>query len=434
MSFLKPNINTTTYKWEILFFLWVAFFLNQADRQIFNVLLTSIQADLLLTDAQMGFIATAFNFAFAMFVPLAGILGDRISKRNILVFSILLWSVATVLSGMCSTVLMFLLFRSVATGGGEALFGPAYVSTIASYHKQTRALAMSIHQTSYYVGVVVSSVLATYIASLLGWRSAFFIFGVAGVFWGVLMFIRMRDKPRARELEQNNETPQVSVQKITIWESVKALFSCPTAIILTIGFSGLIFVLTGYLTWMPAYLEHTIGLSKESAAFNSTIWTHASAFVGILIAGTLSDKVAKIKHSYRMLLQAGGLLLAVPFIVMMGSCSTEVLIFVGLAGFGFTRAFFDANTYAVMYDVIPEKHRASASGAMLMVGFGVGSFAGWILGVLKPIIGLSLGISLLAVVWIPCALLLIFACKFTYERDFKRAQEIDAQDTNRLAD
>ena len=124
----------------------------------------------------------------------------------------------------------------------------------------------------------------------------------------------------------------------------------------------------------------------------------------------------------------------VPFIVMMGSCSTEVLIFVGLAGFGFTRAFFDANTYAVMYDVIPEKHRASASGAMLMVGFGVGSFAGWILGVLKPIIGLSLGISLLAVVWIPCALLLIFACKFTYERDFKRAQEIDAQDTNRLAD
>ena len=147
MSFLKPNINTTTYKWEILFFLWVAFFLNQADRQIFNVLLTSIQADLLLTDAQMGFIATAFNFAFAMFVPLAGILGDRISKRNILVFSILLWSVATVFSGMCSTVLMFLLFRSVATGGGEALFGPAYVSTIASYHKQTRALAMSIHQT-----------------------------------------------------------------------------------------------------------------------------------------------------------------------------------------------------------------------------------------------------------------------------------------------
>ena len=237
MSFSKPNINATTYKWEILFFLWVAFFLNQADRQIFNVLLTSIQADLSLTDAQMGFIATAFNFAFAMFVPLAGILGDRISKRNILVFSILLWSVATMFSGMCSTVLLFILFRSIATGGGEALFGPAYVSTIASYHKQTRALAMSIHQTSYYVGVVVSSVLATYIASLFGWRSAFFIFGGVGVFWGILMLIRMRDKPRVSELEQNNDIPQANVQKITILESVKALFSCPTAVILTIGFS-----------------------------------------------------------------------------------------------------------------------------------------------------------------------------------------------------
>ena len=433
MSFLRPNVKATTYKWEILFFLWVAFFLNQADRQIFNVLLTSIQADLLLTDAQMGFIATAFNLAFAILVPVSGLLGDRISKRNILVFSILLGSVATMFTGMSSTWMMFVLFRSIATGGGEALFGPAYVSTIASYHKETRALAMSIHQTSYYIGVVVSSVLATYVASLFGWRVAFFIFGGVGVFWSVLMFIRMRDKPRVSEVEQNNNAKQISVQKITIGESVKALFSCPTAIILTIGFSGLIFVLTGYLTWMPTYLELTIGLSKESAAFNATIWTHAAAFVGILLAGRLSDKIAKYKHSYRMLLQACGLLVAVPFIVMMGRCSTEALIFLGLAGFGFARAFFDANTYAVMYDVIPEKHRASASCAMLMIGFGVGSFAGWILGVLKPIIGLSLGISLLAVVWIPCALSLLVACKFTYERDFKRAQEIDKQDVNRLA-
>ena len=95
MSLSKPNTKHPFYKWEILAFLWVAFFLNQADRQIFNVLLTSIKADLLLSDAQMGFIATTFNFAFATLVPISGLLGDRISKRNILVFSILLWSIAT---------------------------------------------------------------------------------------------------------------------------------------------------------------------------------------------------------------------------------------------------------------------------------------------------------------------------------------------------
>ena len=432
MSITKPNTNHPFYKWEILAFLWVAFFLNQADRQIFNVLLTSIKADLLLTDAQMGFIATTFNFAFALLVPISGLLGDRISKRNILVFSILLWSIATMCTGFSSSMLMFIIFRSLATGMGEALFGPAYVSTIASYHKQTRALAMSIHQTSYYIGVIASSVIATYVASMWGWRAAFLVFGSVGVIWGLLMLLRMRDKPRLADLQSAENVP-TQAEKIPIRESLGALFSAPTAIILVVGFSGLIFVLTGFLTWMPAYLEQNHGFSLESAAFNATFWTHAFAFVGIIIAGRLSDKLSTIKHSYRILLQAIGLLSAIPFIIMMGSAKEVWLIYVGLAGFGFTRAFFDANTYAVMYDVIPEKHRASASGIMCMLGFGIGSLSSWILGALKPIIGLSMGISLLACVWLPCSILLMLAYKFTYERDYQKAQEIDANDANRLA-
>ena len=436
MSLAKPNTNHPFYKWEILSFLWVAFFLNQADRQIFNVLLTSIKADLMLTDAQMGFIATTFNFAFAILVPISGLLGDRISKRNILVFSILLWSIATMCTGFSSSMLMFIIFRSLATGMGEALFGPAYVSTIASYHKETRALAMSIHQTSYYIGVVASSVIATYVASLWGWRSAFVVFGAMGVIWGLLMLLRMRDKPRIVDLqaeEQNSAQAPVKAEKIPIRESFMAIFSAPTAIILVVGFSGLIFVLNGFLTWMPAYLQQNLGFTMESAAFNATFWTHISAFVGIILAGRLSDKLSAIKHSYRMLLQASGLLLAIPFILMMGSAKELWVVYIGLAGFGFTRAFFDANTYAVMYDVIPEKHRASASGTMCMIGFGIGSLSSWIIGALKPIIGLSTGISMLALVWLPCSLLLLVAYKFTYEKDYKKAQAIDATDTNRLA-
>lgn len=458
MSFLKPNVKNNSYKWEILFFLWVAFFLNQADRQIFNVLLTSIQADLSLTDSQMGLIATAFNFAFALLVPISGLLGDRLSKRWILVASILLWSSSTMMTGLSTTMLMFIAFRSVATGVGEAMFGPAYVSTIAAYHKGTRALAMSIHQTSYYVGIVASSILATYISGLFGWRMAFVIFGSAGIFWGVLMAIRMRDKAYKNSAKQTLpqsaisstiENPadapiddkgvlkavrESSKQNLSVWESVKILFSVPTAVILTIGFSGLIFVLTGYLTWMPAYLEVSIGMSKESAAFNATLYTHLAAFFGIIIAGRMSDKLAKIKHSYRILMQSAGLMLAVPFIVMMGMCTNYLYIFIGLAGFGFLRAFFDANTHSVLYDVIPEKHRASASGIMLMIGFGVGSLAGWILGVLKPLIGLSMGITLLAAVWVPCSILLFLAYKFTYQRDYEKASAIDAADENRLDD
>ena len=426
MSFLKPNTEANFYKWEILIFLWIAFFLNQADRQIFNVLLTSIQSDMHLTDVQMGLIATVFNFAFAALVPISGLLGDRMSKRNILVFSILLWSVATSMTGLSTTIWMFIVFRSLATGMGEASFGPAYISTLADYHKETRALAMSIHQTSYYLGVIVSSIIATYIGGLFGWRIAFVIFGAAGVLHGLLMWIRMRDKKHQKIIKEEVGKVYKKAEKIKLWDSVKIIFCVPTAVILMISFSGLIFVLTGYLTWMPTYLEKGIGMTKEAAAFNATFYTHIAAFIGVVIAGRMSDIVARRNPANRILMQSAGLLSAAPFIVLMGTSSTSWLIFTGLAGFGFLRAFFDANTYPVLYDVIPEKYRSSASGIMMMSGFGFGSLAAIILGALKPILGLSLGISLLAAVWVPCSILLFIAYKFTYKRDFLKREAVDA--------
>jgi MFS family permease len=138
------------YKWEVLLLLWVAFFLNQADRQIFNVVLPLVKADLQLSDVQVGTIAMIFNLVYALLVPVAGYVGDLYSRKWVITISIIFWSVATMFTGMGSGLLALIIFRSVATGGGEAFFGPANYTLLASYHKDTRSLAMSIHQTSYY--------------------------------------------------------------------------------------------------------------------------------------------------------------------------------------------------------------------------------------------------------------------------------------------
>lgn len=182
------------YKWEVLALLWAAFFLNQADRQVFNTVLPLIQESMKLTAAEVGLIATVFNLVFALLVPISGYLGDRFSKKAMIVSSIVIWSSATMLTGLSTGVLMFIVFRSFATGLGEAMFGPANYSTIADYHKSTRAVAMSIHQTSYYFGVIASGFLAGYIGQRWGWRSAFLIFGAVGVLHGLVMFWRLRDK------------------------------------------------------------------------------------------------------------------------------------------------------------------------------------------------------------------------------------------------
>ena len=58
------------YKWEVLALLWMAFLLNQADRQVFNTVLPAIRDTLNLTDTSVGLIATIFNLFYAFMVPL----------------------------------------------------------------------------------------------------------------------------------------------------------------------------------------------------------------------------------------------------------------------------------------------------------------------------------------------------------------------------
>lgn len=326
------------YKWEVLTLLWIAFFVNQADRQVFNVVLPLIKSDLKLSDVEVGSIATVFNLVFALLVPVSGYFGDLFSHKWILVVSIFFWSIATMLTGFSSGILMLIIFRSVATGGGEAFFGPANYSMLASYHKETRAFAMSVHQTAYYVGVIVSGYVAGYIGERWGWRNAFYVFGSVGVIHGIVMAFRLKDQKKERSI----------TEKIKFSQALKIFFNTPTVLLLTAAYSGLIFVLVGYLTWTPTYLFEKFNMSLSAAGFASMFFTHAFAFLGILIAGRLSDKIAKKNPGKRLLMQAAGLICAAPFIVLMGNADLLLMVYIGFAGFGFARAFFDANTYSVL--------------------------------------------------------------------------------------
>ena len=408
------------YKWEVLILLWMGYLLNQADRQVFNTVLPAIRDALELTDTSVGLIATLFNLAFAVFVPIGGWMGDRFSRKWVVTISVLIFSVATMFTGMAGTFMMLVILRSIATGGGEALFGPSNYSILAQYHTDTRARAMSIHQTAYYIGVILAGWLAGLIADKFGWEYSFLVFGGFGLIWGVLMIFRLNNKP----VEAPANAPAEDV-KPGFLDGFKTVFTTPTALALTIGFSGLIFVITGFMTWVPAYLQEEFGQSQADAGFNSMFWTYVAAFVGVLLAGTLSDKLAISKgNTYRMFLQAIGLVGGAVFLFFMGGDSSLVLMYSCFAGWGFFRAFFDANTYAVLYDVTPPRLHASCASVMGMTGFAVGALAPVILGALKQNMGsLSSTFPILAVVWVVCGVLMFAAANIFYKKDRERVRQ-----------
>ena len=408
------------YKWEVLILLWMGYLLNQGDRQVFNTVLPAIRDALNLTDTSVGLIATLFNLAFAVFVPIGGWMGDRFSRKWVVTFSVLFFSVATMFTGMAGSFLALILLRSIATGGGEALFGPSNYSILAQYHTDTRARAMSIHQTAYYIGVILAGWLAGLIADKLGWQYSFFIFGGVGIVWGALMIFRLNNKP----IETPANAP-ASETKPGFLDGFKAVFTTPTALTLTIGFSGLIFVITGFMTWVPAYLQEEFGQSQADAGFNSMFWTYVAAFVGVLLSGSLSDRLAASKgNKYRMFLQAFGLVGGALFLMFMGGDSSLLIVYLCFAGWGFFRAFFDANTYAVLYDVTPPRLHASCASVMGMTGFAVGALAPVILGALKQNLGtLSSTFPILGIVWIVCGVLMFVSANIFYKRDRERVRQ-----------
>jgi MFS family permease len=431
---MSPNIEVTVaaarpvaplrpgYKWELLSLFWCAYFLNQGDRQVFNVVLPLIKADLHATDVQLGLVATGFTLVYGLLVPAAGFLGDRFSRKWIVVGSLLTFSVGTVLTGVGSGLLALLVFRSLATGAGEAFYYPAANALIGEFHRHTRAQAMAVHQSALYVGTIVSSIGAGYIGQRHGWRAAFYTFGVLGIGIAALMALRLRaDRPAV-----GGNPVEIAEPRAGMREVLSVILRKPTLYFLSVAFGAMVFVNVGFLTWMPTFLYEKFQLSLERAAFQSVFLHLVFAFIGVMIGGRISDRLAARRPTIRLEMEWLGLLLGAPFIYLLGRSPALGVVYVALAGFGLFRGIYDSNLIAALFDVIPPRYRSSATGLMLAFAFVVGASAPVILGYIKQHADLGQGLSALAFVYLFGAAVLFAATKLTFPRDYLGAGSTEA--------
>jgi MFS family permease len=405
-----PAVAQPRSSWALLVLLWLAFFLNQADRQIFSVVLPLIRNDLGLTDAELGLIASALVWTYGLLVPVAGFLGDRLSRRNILGYCLLFWSIATLFTGFCTTLFQFVLLRGVATGGGEAFYAPSANAMLGERYAEKRAFVLSIHQTAVYFGIILSGLIAGYVGEHYGWQRAFYLFGGFGVLLAFVFFNRIpNDKPLI------NPTNGQSLTEIS--HTARLLVSKPTVVLLTLGFGCMVFVNVGYLTWMPSFLVEKFGLSLTDAGFSSLVYHHLGSLLGVLSGGRLADHFARTRPQSRLLVQASGLLLGAPFIYLMSRADTQILTYAALFGFGIFRGWYDSNIVASLYEVVPVRTRSSAYGLMLACAFLIGASAPYWLGMLKPTIGLSNGLAGLSVAYGLGGLLIGLAALLFFNHD-----------------
>lgn len=413
------------YKWELLILLFLAYFFHQADRAIFGVVTADIRSDLGLTNTQIGVAQTAMFLTLAIMVPIAGFVGDRFDKKWIITGSILFWSFATILTGWVGGLLGIIIIRSIATAGGESFYAPPAVSLIAAWHKNTRSLALSIHQAALYIGVITSGVVAGWVAMKYGWRAAFYLFGGVGFLVGISFIFRLKgepeENPSATETVETANQKTVQEKPLSVGQTICSLLGTPSVILLTIGFVAIVFVNNAYLSWAPAFLEEKFGLTQAAAGTNAMFWHHIAALIFIMVGGSLSDFLVRFAPRFRVGLQCAAMLAGAPLILLMGKTGSLTLVCTAMFFFGAMRGLYEANTQASIFDVVEPRMRSSLVGLMVMTAFLIGSLSPLLLGKLQdiygPTEGLSRGFAILSGSWVLGGVSVLYCVLFTFKRD-----------------
>jgi MFS family permease len=385
-------------RWEWVALLWVAFFFNQADRQIFGVTLPLIRAEFGLSDTQMGLVAMTFTVVFGVLVPLAGVAGDVFRRTHIVIFSLLTFSVGTLLTGTAGGFAALIVYRGIATGMGEAFYAPAANSLIADYHTTTRARALAIHQTANYTGVVIGSLFAGWIADRYGWRASFGVFGICGLAWALVIGLRARRLPAEAAIFRRNTGHEASL----LGEALRRIAHSPQLIAQVIGFSGLVFVLVGYLTWMPSILAEKFALSLGRAGFQSVAYHHIFGYLGLLLTGTLTDHLAPRYPRIRLLSMGAALVLCAPWILLASTLDSALAVYCALGIFGLFRGVYDANLFAAIFECVENRLRSTVTGLVVACAYTVGAIAPVMIGMLRDHYGATAGLKGLALVALVC--------------------------------
>ena len=407
---------TKNYKWILLAMLSATYFLAQGTRQIFNAVLPQIKADFAgagITDAQLGLVGSAFTLVFGIAIPFGGVLADFFSRKWMIVVGTFLFSVGIFTSGLAAGVGLLVLAYGVVNAAGQALLPPSNSSLIGQFHVETRATAFSIYQIVFYVGIVVCSCVSGWLSGLGsgGWRKAFFLFGAISAAWAFALVFLLRDTPQVRSGVETEE-------KTSVREALGAFLSKPSALLLMAGLGFYFYAKYGFNTWIINYLQREFpSMTAASASFHGVFWFYLGAVVGVFAGGRVSDRFAASRPQVRFDVNAAGLALCVPGLLLSAFAPTAALCIVGTALFGFATGVYDSNIYASLFEVVKPRYRAAAVGLFGCGGSVIGASGPAVLGWMNAHFSMSSGIASLSAFALAGAAAIWIARAFFFDRD-----------------
>jgi MFS family permease len=330
-----------------------------------------MKADLRLSNAQLGFVFSAFAIPYAVFQLIGGWIGDRLGPRFTLTACCAIVTAATVLTGAAGGFVSLFALR-VALGFGEGAAFPTATRAMSSWTPVgSWAFAQGITHSFSRIGNALTPALVAALLAFVSWRASFVILGSTSLVWLLAWFRYFRNDPREHpaiteaELAKLPACHEIRRQAIP-WMRLARCILPVTLVDFCYGWTLWLF-----LSWIPSFFLENYHLNLQASAMFS---------VGVLSAGVVGDTVGGVV-SDRLLHKTGSLLVARRSVIVAGFLGAFLFLLpvvlihnLTVAAAGLTLAFFFAELivapiWSVPMDIAP-RYAGTASG-MMNFGFAV---------------------------------------------------------------
>jgi len=359
------------YRWYVLFVLTGLYTFNFIDRQILVILQEPIKLDMGLSDTELGLLS---GFAFAVIYVVAGIpiarIADKGNRRNIVTIALVVWSGMTALSGFAQNYWQLLLAR-IGVATGEAGGSPPSHSMISDiFKKEERATALAVYSTGINFGGLIGLLAGGWIAQYFEWRVAFFVVGVPGLVYALLLRFSVQEPPRgfAEKVTVADDSP-------SIWEVAKILLSRATFRHMAIA-SGLhAFIGYGAANFAPSFYVRVHGMEIGPVG----TWLAAAGLfgaVGTFLGGYLTDKLMLKDSRWYLWVPALSTIITLPFSMTIYNADNVNLALAMQFIFSLTFSMYLAPNLALAHSLVGLRMRAMSSAVLFfilnIIGMGLG--------------------------------------------------------------
>ncbi|HST30678.1 MAG TPA: MFS transporter [Chthoniobacterales bacterium] len=287
---------------------------NFIDRYILAAVEPSVRGTFFAPNAAnamwwSGTLSTAFVVSYMLSAPGLGWLADRYPRWGIIGVAAIIWSIATVASGLATTFAALFIAR-ILVGIGEGAYGPAAPPIISDlFPMKSRSTMLAIFFAAVPTGAAFGYILGGLINVHMGWRAAFCIVSGPGLLLGLLCFFRK--EPRTETSTGNRERASLS----KYLQTVKVLLKRPSYRFNTAAQTALAFAAGGLAYWMPAYLQFRQQPASAIAVFGGIV--ACAGLISTLTGGLLADRLRPRLRGSDLFVSGVGMLLGFPFLAAM---------------------------------------------------------------------------------------------------------------------